>query len=489
MNLSYEAMDGSLPDTSAGAHSASAPYSAAITAGTVLAADILTIILAGMAVYVCLGGGWANYRDYLSVSAVAGAVVAATFGYLKLYDFDALTKPTSKWRKIVIACGLSFFLLYLSMLSVSALHFYPASWRYGFLAVSVIAIWAERGVVYAIIFNLAKRGLVSRNIVIIGAGEQGVRLMRSLQRTRQPWTRILGVFDDRMTRIPATVEGFPWLGTTRNLINFSRDVRVDDIFVALPWTAESRVMEVLDSVRVIPANVHLSPDLMGHMFLNHKFVWREGICVLNLASKPLDGWGSVVKAIEDKAVALLALFFLLPIFLVTAIAIKLDSPGPILFRQMRYAFNNKLFQVYKFRTMYQEKTDANAETLATKHDPRVTRIGRFLRRSSIDELPQFLNVLKGDMSIVGPRPHAVMAKAGGKLYADAVVKYAERHKVKPGITGWAQVNGWRGETDTEEKIRRRVECDIYYMENWSLFLDLQIILRTLLVVLPGEGAY
>jgi lipopolysaccharide/colanic/teichoic acid biosynthesis glycosyltransferase len=169
--------------------------------------------------------------------------------------------------------------------------------------------------------------------------------------------------------------------------------------------------------------------------------------------------------------------------------VKLDSRGPRFFRQKRYGFNNELFDVWKLRTMYVDQQDANAEKLATFDDPRVTRSGRFLRRSSLDELPQLFNVLVGDMSLVGPRPHALKAKAAGELYQDAVGEYAARHKVRPGITGWAQVNGWRGETDTREKILKRVEHDLYYIDNWSLWLDLGILLRTVPALLKQQNAY
>jgi len=178
-----------------------------------------------------------------------------------------------------------------------------------------------------------------------------------------------------------------------------------------------------------------------------------------------------------------------PLMMAIALLIRFDSPGPALFRQKRYGFNNHLIEVLKFRTMYQEKSDANGERLTQRDDPRITRVGAFLRRTSLDELPQFLNVLRGDMSIVGPRPHALSAKAGTLLYQEAVKYYDARHRMKPGITGWAQVNGWRGETDTLEQIRKRVEHDLYYIEHWSIALDLRIIARTIVGGFTGRNAF
>jgi exopolysaccharide biosynthesis polyprenyl glycosylphosphotransferase len=188
-------------------------------------------------------------------------------------------------------------------------------------------------------------------------------------------------------------------------------------------------------------------------------------------------------------VSLTALVLLAPLMALVALAIRLESRGPVLFRQKRYGFNNELIEIYKFRSMYTGMADAEASRLVTRDDPRVTRVGRFIRRTSLDELPQLFNVVRGDLSLVGPRPHALKAKAVGRCYDDAVEDYFVRHKVKPGITGWAQINGWRGETDTQEKIEKRVEHDLYYIDNWTIFLDLYILARTPFALLATENAY
>ena len=205
--------------------------------------------------------------------------------------------------------------------------------------------------------------------------------------------------------------------------------------------------------------------------------------------KPLGDWGPLVKAIEDRVIASIALVIFAPIMLLVALAVKIDSKGPVLFRQNRFGLNNELIGVFKFRSMFSNMTDQSAAKLATRNDPRITRVGRFIRRTSLDELPQLFNVLMGDLSLVGPRPHATKASAAGALYENAVQGYFARHKVKPGMTGWAQINGWRGETDTAEKILRRVEHDLHYIENWSLTFDLYILARTPLALLNTERAY
>src|SRR5690606_23311734 len=195
------------------------------------------------------------------------------------------------------------------------------------------------------------------------------------------------------------------------------------------------------------------------------------------------------KGLEDRLLGSLILLLVAPLMALVALAIKLDSPGPVLFRQKRYGFNNELIEVLKFRTMRTDLCDEDGVVSTRANDPRLTRVGGFLRRTSLDELPQFINVLRGDMSIVGPRPHATQTRAGDKLLEEVVAEYSVRHKVKPGITGWAQINGWRGTIDTVEKLRNRVEFDIYYLENWSLMFDLKIIALTLFKGFIGKEAY
>ncbi len=213
------------------------------------------------------------------------------------------------------------------------------------------------------------------------------------------------------------------------------------------------------------------------------------MAMLDLVDKPLEAWGGIAKWLFDKVIATVALILLAPVMAAVAVIIRLDSRGPVFFRQKRYGFNNELVEVFKFRSMYTDMCDAAAAKLVTKEDPRVTPVGRFIRKTSIDELPQLFNVLLGDLSLVGPRPHALAAKAGDDLYDDVVKSYFKRHKVKPGITGWAQINGWRGETDTHEKIEKRVEHDLYYIENWSIVLDLYILLKTPFALLKTENSY
>jgi Undecaprenyl-phosphate glucose phosphotransferase len=351
-----------------------------------------------------------------------------------------------------------------------------------------LGLMLARGGLELLLRRWQRVGRLTRNIVIIGAGEHGHRLVEHLRRADHG-VRLLGLFDDRRARVPDYVAGYPVLGTIDDLLDLARDKPIDQIIVALPWSAEQRLLACMRKLRSLAVDVRLCPDLIGFHLPHRSVSHLAGVPLLNVFEKPLGGWNSVVKAIEDRVLAALILLLVAPLMLLVALAIKLASPGPVLYRQARYGFNNEVIEVYKFRTMHVDDCDRGGGTSlaqARRDDPRITPLGRLLRRTSLDELPQLLNVLKGDMSLVGPRPHAV---AHNVQYARLIDEYLARHRVKPGITGWAQVNGLRGETDTLAKMQKRVQHDLYYIENWSLGFDLRIILMTLLVVLNDPNAY
>jgi polysaccharide biosynthesis protein PslA len=259
---------------------------------------------------------------------------------------------------------------------------------------------------------------------------------------------------------------------------------VDQVIIALPWTEEERVAAVLRMLADYPVDVRLAPDLLAY----HCGGEAERVRLHRLADRPISGWAAVFKAMEDYTLALAALLVAgIPMALI-ALAVRLDSPGPILFRQRRTGFNNRDFYVLKFRTMYTKDTDHTAARQVVAGDKRVTRIGAILRKTSMDELPQIFNVLRGEMSFIGPRPHAPGTRAGDRPFEQVVARYAARHRVKPGLTGLAQVRGWRGPTETEEKLIRRVESDLEYIETWTPWLDLTILVRTLLAVARMRNA-
>jgi len=433
-------------------------------------------------------------NDLVRIWKVTDATFCVSILYLMMasggYRESTLSNPYSQVSRILVNAMLVTCLEWGALYWLDLIDEFRWPWQGPINVVSggVLCMCAIRFVSHNLILSNANKGNIVRSVAVVGAGEHGQRLIEALSRRKAPWTHIIGIFDDRVKRMAGNAHGWEVHGTVEELIAYAREYRVDEIIVALPWGAEQRLLDVLSVLKVIPANVRLAPDVIGHHFLDQGFGRLDGVPVYNIFKKPIGGWGSLLKRAEDLVLGGAILLAVSPIMLIAAIAIKLDSSGPIFFRQNRFGYNNKLIGVYKFRSMFHEMRDENCERQTTKNDSRITRVGDILRRTSIDELPQLLNVIKGDMSLVGPRPHAVNTRAAGKLFQEVVLEYAARHKVKPGITGWAQVNGWRGETDTEEKIIRRVECDLFYMENWSLFLDIEIIFRTFMVV-TGRNVY
>ena len=335
---------------------------------------------------------------------------------------------------------------------------------------------------------LAARGAFCRHIVIVGGGEAAERTIDTLEGSPNLDVKILGLFDDREdNRSPEHVRRYRKLGRIADLAEYARHNRVDLIIVAIPLSAEKRLLQILRRLWELPVDIRISGQESQLKLSPRAYDYLGNLPLLAVFDRPLSPWGWFVKAVFDRVVAALLLVLFAPVMAAVALAIRLESPGPVFFRQKRYGFNNELIEVWKFRSMYVDKCDANASKLVTKDDPRVTKVGRFIRKTSLDELPQLFNVLKGELSLVGPRPHATQAKAGEKLYEQVVDGYFARHKVKPGITGWAQINGWRGETDTEEKIRMRVKYDLEYINNWSLWFDIYILLKTPFALLSPQN--
>ena len=260
----------------------------------------------------------------------------------------------------------------------------------------------------------------------------------------------------------------------------------DEVWIALPLKSEKRVNQVLDRLKNSTITIRYIPDIFGFRLLNHSVSEVAGIPVINISSTPMVGIHRFIKAIEDRFIALVIILLISPLLLLISLFIKFTSTGPILFKQMRHGWDGKQIKIYKFRTMLVHSEDNGAVTQAKINDVRITKLGAFLRKTSLDELPQFFNVLQGRMSIVGPRPHAV---EHNDYYKEHIDSYMKRHKVKPGITGWAQINGFRGETDTLDKMKKRVEYDLFYIENWSVWFDLKIIIKTIFHGFVDKNAY
>jgi Undecaprenyl-phosphate glucose phosphotransferase len=377
-----------------------------------------------------------------------------------------------------------------TLLLLKASEDYSRFWISMWFILGGAGLIALRFAISALARRWNAQGQLNRRAVLVGGGRPARELVAALNDSTASDITIVGLFDDRSdSRVTAEDANLTPIGNIAQLISFVRSTRVDLLLVTLPVTAEARLLQILRRLWVLPVDIRLSAQGQKLRYRPRAYSYVGGVPFLDVFDKPLGEWGPLVKALEDKVIASIALVVLTPIMMLAAVAVKLTSRGPVFFRQQRYGFNNELIEVYKFRSMYVDAADLHAERLASKNDPRVTPVGRFLRRFSIDELPQLFNVLDGSLSLVGPRPHAARAKAADQLYFDVVDGYFARHKVKPGLTGWAQIKGWRGETDTTEKIHKRVEHDLYYIENWSLTLDLYILAMTPIAVLQGENAY
>jgi Undecaprenyl-phosphate glucose phosphotransferase len=474
------------------AEATSPAYSRVVLAGVVRAVECALIVLSGLAVYLAYVVRDAGPQPgYFPVIVAVAALSIVTFQSLQTYTVPAFRRPVRQMFRVSSGWALVFLAVFAAMFFLKLGGVVSRVWMAGWFVLGLFALGVERALLSRFIARLARVGRLERRAVVVGGGEFGRELLRDLSKSEETEVRMLGVFDDRADdRAPDTVEGYPKLGNVDDLVEFARSTRVDLVIFALPITAEARILQMLRKLWVLPIDIRLAAHANRLRFRPHSYSYVGQVPVLDIFDKPIADWDIIIKLAFDKIVGALALIALSPLLALTALAIKLDSPGPVLFKQKRYGFNNELIEVYKFRSMYVDKLDPTASKLVTRDDPRVTRVGRFIRKTSIDELPQLINVVfKGDLSLVGPRPHAIHAKAADRQYDEVVDGYFARHRVKPGITGWAQVNGWRGETDTQEKIQQRVEHDLYYIENWSILLDLYILAITPASLLKTSNAF
>ena len=468
-------------------------YSSIVLAGFVRIADFGLLSFVGSAVYfgyvVPISG---FHWEYLA--AIVGMAISAVicFQAADIYQIQVFRAQVRQMTRMIssycfvflLFIGLSFFAKLGS--EVSRL------WLAAFFFIGLGALITSRVVLANRIRSWARQGRLDRRTIIVGADQSGEDLVRALKLQNDSEIEILGVFDDRSdSRSLDTCAGVPKLGKVDDIVEFARRTRVDLVLFALPISAETRILDMLKKLWVLPVDIRLSAHTNKLRFRPRSYSYLGAVPTLDVFEAPITDWDLVMKWLFDRLVGALILLLALPVMALVALAIKLDSPGPVLFRQKRFGFNNERIDVFKFRSLYHHQADPTASKVVTKNDPRVTRVGRFIRKTSLDELPQLFNVVfKGNLSLVGPRPHAVQGKLQNRLFDEAVDGYFARHRVKPGITGWAQINGWRGEIDKEEKIQKRVEFDLYYIENWSVLLDLYILLKTPLALMTkSENAY
>lgn len=462
-------------------------FSSNVVPGIVAFMDSAVILLAAIgSFYALVGDRYEEGSYYAAAIGFVWLVNVSLLNFAGLYQLEPIMRPLTYFDKIVIASATTFLFLLAAAFSLKISTTFSRVWIASFAVSACVLTIAFRVVASRIVGHLADRRVFTRNVVVAGAFEQTTRLLAHIEQTQPRFITLAGVFTDA-DRAPPAIQGAPTLGRLDGLERYIRTHSVDDVIIALPWSADDRIMQVVTKLRELPVNVYLASDLIGFRLPCRQPPDHFGDTPLvEVMGRPLAGWGGVRKALLDYGVGALLTLMLLPLMAVIALAIKLDSKGPVFFRQERYGFVNKVFRIWKFRTMTATEAAPARNIQATRNDPRVTRVGRFLRRWSLDELPQLFNVLNGTMSLVGPRPHAI---DHNEEYSQLIRGYFARHRVKPGITGWAQVNGLRGETKRVDQMEARVKYDIYYTENWTLLFDLKILLMTIAATLQGKNAY
>lgn len=434
---------------------------------------------------------------YVGLGLLLAVILQVVFRQSRLYDPDCLLGPTVKAGRIVLGITISFLSLLALLYLLKISQEYSRGWLLVWYGLTVISVFAARNVtrIYARLLVAERR--VSERVAVYGLSGLASEVIHHLDRAMRGIS-VVGFFSDDESSVQpvnGTQAGppdgdspewwrFPVSGGLEQLIALGRKGEIDKVVLALPGSS-NRLPDIVSKLEVLPISILYCPELRRLPVPIQGLESLGDLHLLLVQKCPLSDRGRIAKTALDVCLASIALLLLAPVMLAIAIAIKLESNGPVLFRQRRNGYNDSVIRVLKFRTM--TVTDDGPKILQVEdHDPRVTRVGRFLRRTSLDELPQIFTVLTGEMSLVGPRPHAL---AHGEQYSRLLKQYAMRHRVKPGITGWAQVNGFRGTTRDPELMRKRVECDTYYIENWSIWFDIEIMLRTIIAIVRGKNAY
>ncbi|PWT82721.1 MAG: undecaprenyl-phosphate glucose phosphotransferase [Acidobacteria bacterium] len=467
-------------------------YSPVVIAGAVRLIDLASVALIGLGLFLAffnedIEGSW----RYLVGAAAAAAATVFMFQVVGLYRLHYLRTRSPQTVRIAICWGFVFATVFGGVHVARMTDVSLQIWFAAFVFVGLLVLNCERLALRVLLSKWAKEGRLDRRTVIVGADKNGEQLIRALKAQEGSNIDILGVFDDRGDdRAMDICAGVPKLGKVDDILEFAQRTRVDLVLFALPISAEKRILQMLKKLWVLPVDIHLSAHTNELHFRPRYYSNLGQLPTLPMFETPITDWDMVTKWVFDRVFGALLLLVAAPVMAIVAVAIKLDSRGPVFFRQKRFGFNNERIDVLKFRSLHHHWADPMASKVVTKNDPRVTRVGRFIRKASLDELPQLLNVVfEGNLSLVGPRPHAVQGKLEDRLFDEAVDGYFARHRVKPGITGWAQINGWRGEIDTQTKIQKRVEFDLHYIENWSVLFDLYILCCTPLALLETEHAY
>ncbi|EGQ7757688.1 undecaprenyl-phosphate glucose phosphotransferase [Vibrio vulnificus] len=433
-------------------------------------------------------------EEETAIDVTAGFIFSIIFllggEYLGLYSHSRIRRVRASLARLCVVILLSAFMMvfvrfgFWGLKGISITNLNPTLLNYWYVLVLAFLSLFRISIISVVraVIKLANR---KKRIAIIGLTPAGLAISSSLVRDYNENDIELAFYDDREEERFGYLTQAPYKGKVDVALELARERKLDEVYIALPMVAKDRIRNYLNALSDSTVDTYLVPDLYTYNLSVSKVKSVGGVQTFSVFGSPFDGVGAFFKRVEDLVIGSLITLLILPVLVAVAIGVKLSSPGPVLFKQDRYGLGGKKIKVWKFRSMRVMENDA-VVTQATKNDPRVTKFGAFIRRTSLDELPQFINVLQGSMSIVGPRPHAV---AHNEEYRVLVDNYMIRHKIKPGITGWAQINGYRGETETVDKMEKRIQYDIQYMQNWSLWLDIKIIFMTVFKGFVSETAY
>jgi putative colanic acid biosynthesis UDP-glucose lipid carrier transferase len=445
--------------------------------------DVLAVIIAGLIAYYYKFNTLYLSASYTAALGTAAILTLMVFSFLRIYDS---IRTLSFWQHIRML-GQAVFIMLILLAGLAFLtktgEAYSRIWflLLGLFSFSFLLLF--RGSLLIVLRLMRSRGWNERRVVIIGSGNLAEKLLETVQQKLWTGFQVVAMLDDDAST-PVITRGVPIIKTPQNISTYlaNSPQSIDEVWLALPLHAEKRVKEILHELRHDMVTTRFVLDIFGLNLLNHSLTNLAGFPVLNIQSTPMVGVNRLIKAIEDRFLAALILLAISPLLLMIALAVKLTSRGPVFYRQKRVGWNGKEFEMLKFRSMPINTESSSGPVWAKQNENRATPVGSFLRKTSLDELPQFINVLLGDMSIVGPRPERQFFV---EQFKNEIPRYMQKHLVKAGITGWAQINGWRGDTSLE----KRIEFDLYYIENWSLMFDLTIIFLTIFRGFVNKNAY
>lgn len=461
-----------------------------IAADLVGFAEVVAVVIGGLVpavIYVKAGGLQIDWIKHLQICLVSAGIVYGGLRNFGMYDSNTVHDLPLRPSRLMGALAIAFLAVLGLGLPFAPREMHLWIWYSTWMALSFMLLLDVRIVARSILRRMTRAGMFDTRVAVYGSGNIARRVHEHLSNPVLG-IKFAGLFDDRHEAGRVDADGPPLTGRLDDLIAAARSGTIDQIIIALPQAADQRTQQIARRLEPLPVSLHIVTHIASDLVDQgpaHEVSSLGSVGLIDVKAKPLADWSRLVKAAEDRILGTILLIVALPLMAIIAVLIKLDSPGPVIFRQRRTGLDQTIIEVMKFRTMHVLENGGELRQ-ATRNDPRVTRVGRFLRRTSLDELPQLFNVMKGDMSLVGPRPHAV---AHDEQYGELIKRYANRWQVKPGITGLAQVSGLRGETETPEKMEKRLEQDLAYVNSWSLWLDLKILALTVVSCLFAKNAY